>query len=106
MAEAATFEFFKDIPKDDTVSEEAKAYYKDFNDCGGLIPAAAMPHMLGVSRQRWHQIKTEFHFKIYTHFDKEFVAYPVAIEYCKLHRPSGPKSPAKAIKAIMADMRD
>mgnify|MGYP004220995207 CR=1 FL=1 len=107
MAEAATFEFFKDIPKDDSVSEEAQAYYNDFNECGGLIPAAAMPHMLGVSRQRWYVIKKDFNFKVYKHFDKEFVSYPVAIEFCKVQRPNkGPASPAKAIKAIMADLSD
>ena len=107
MAEAATFEFFKDIPKDDSVSEEAQAYYNDFNECGGLIPAAAMPHMLGVSRQRWYVIKKDFNFKVYKYFDKEFVSYPVAIEFCKVQRPNkGPASPAKAIKAIMADLSD
>jgi hypothetical protein len=100
----AEFEFFKDIPKDKSVTEEALAYGRDFNECKGLLPAAAMPSMLGVSRQRWHQIKHEYDFKIYHHFDKEFVSYPVAMEYCKLHRPSGPRDPAGAIKAIMADM--
>jgi hypothetical protein len=104
MSKTAEFEFFKDIPKDKSISEEALAYAKDFNECKGLIPNAAMPDMLGVSRQRWHQIKNEHGFKVYTHFDKDFVSYPVAMEYCKIHRPTGPASPAKALKAIMADM--
>ena len=102
--EAATFEFFKDIPKDKSISEEALAYGKDFNRHKGLIPSSAMPAMLGVSRQRWHIIKKSYKFEVMEHFEKEFVSYPVAMEYCKLHRPSGPRNAAGAIKAIMADM--
>ena len=101
---AATFEFFKDIPKDTAVSDEALAYQKDFNEQKGLIPAAAMPAMLGVSRQRWHVIKRSYKFQVFEHFDKEFVSYPVAVEYCQIHRPSGPRRAGDALKAIMADM--
>ena len=42
MEAAPTFEFFKDVPQDEDVSEEVQAYRKDFNDCKGLIPEAAM----------------------------------------------------------------
>jgi len=101
----ATFEFFKDIPKDESVSEETAAYQKDFSEAKGLIPTAAMPHMLGVSKQRWQQLKQKYNFEIYTHFDKTFVSYPVAMEFSKLHRPVGPKNAAKAIQAMMADMK-
>ena len=31
MEAAPTFEFFKDVAKDDDVSEEVQAYRKDFN---------------------------------------------------------------------------
>ena len=62
MEKDATFEFFKDIPKDKSVTEEALAYGRDFNEHKGLIPAAAMPSMLGVSRQRWHVIKKSYKF--------------------------------------------
>ena len=104
MEKEAHFEFFKDIPKDKSVTEEALAYGRDFNEHKGLIPAAAMPSMLGVSRQRWHVIKKSYKFQVFEHFDKEFVSYPVAIAYCKLHRPSGPRRAGDALKAIMADM--
>ena len=100
-----TFEFFKDVAEEQPLSEEARAYHKDFNECKGLLPAAAMPHMLGVSTQRWSQLKVEYGFKVYHHFGKQFVSYPVAMDFCKRQRPNkGPASPAKAIKAIMADM--
>lgn len=105
MEAAPTFEFFKDVPKDENLSEEVMAYHQDFNDCKGLLPEAAMHHMLGVSKQRWHQLKTEYNFKTYKHFGKNFLSYPVAMEFCKLRRPNqGPASPAKAIKAMMADL--
>ena len=105
-AAAPTFEFFKDVPKDESLSDEVKAYHNDFNECKGLLPAAAMPHMLGVSTQRWSQLKVEYGFKVYHHFGKQFVSYPVAMEFCKLRRPNqGPASPAKAIKAMMADLK-
>lgn len=103
-ASAVTFEFFKDVPKDESISEEVRAYQADFNECKGLIPATAMPAMLGVSRQRWHQLREKYDFKIYHHFGKEFVSYPVAIEFVQLQRPDGPADPAKAIQAIMQDM--
>ena len=103
-AAAPTFEFFKDVPQDESLSEEVAAYQKDFNDCKGLIPEQAMPHMLGVSRQRWHQMKSDFGFKTYTHFGKNFLSYPIAVEFCKVQRPSGPQAPAKALKAIMQDL--
>jgi hypothetical protein len=105
VAVEATFEFFKDIPKDESVTEETLAYQKDFNEAKGLIPTAAMPHMLGVSKQRWHQLKNEYGFKVYTHFGKTFVSYQSAMEFSKLHRPVGPKNAAKAIQAMMADMK-
>ncbi len=101
---AATFEFFKDIPKDTSVSDEALAYQKDFNDNKGLIPSSAMPHMLGISKQRWYVLKQSYKFQVFTHFGKEFVSYPVAVEYCRIHRPSGPRRAGDALKAIMADM--
>ena len=104
MGAAATFEFFKDVPKDESLSDEVRAYHADFNECKGLIPSTAMPAMLGVSKQRWHQMKKKYAFKTYTHFGKDFVSYPVAIEFVKLKRPTGPADPAKAIQAIMADM--
>ena len=102
--EAATFEFFKDVPKDESVSAEVAAYTKDFNECKGLIPEAAMPHMLGVSRQRWHILKSDYGFRTYHHFGKNFLSYPIAVEFCKVQRPHGPNAPSKALKAIMADM--
>lgn len=104
MEAAPTFEFFKDIPQDETLSEEVAAYTKDFNECKGLIPEQAMPHMLGVSRQRWYQMKEEYQFKTYEHFGKRFLSYPIAVEFCKARRPNGPNAPAKALKAIMADL--
>ena len=104
MEAAPTFEFFKDIPQEDTLSEEVIAYQRDFNECKGLIPEQAMHHMLGVSRQRWHQLKTKYGFKTYKHFGKTFLSYPVAVEFCKVQRPDGPSEPTKALKAIMADL--
>lgn len=102
---APTFEFFKDVPKDENLSEEVQAYHRDFNECKGLLPEAAMHHMLGVSKQRWHQLKSEYNFKTYKHFGKNFLSYPLAMEFCKLRRPNqGPASPSKAIKAMMADL--
>ena len=100
-----TFEFFAEIPKDDSLSDEVRAYREDFNEAGGLIPQAAMSHMLGVSNQRWCQIRDEYGFKKYRHFKKDFVSYKVAMEFSKLHRPTGPANAAKAIKAIMTDLK-
>ena len=100
----ATFEFFKDLPKDGSTREELAAFKKDWVAAGGLIWASTMPAMLGVSRQRWHQMKQEYEFKTYHHFGKNFVSYPIAIEFCKVQRPNGPNAPAKALKAIMRDL--
>ena len=44
-----------------------------------------------------------FAFKIYRHFVKEFISFPQAIEFSKLHRPPGKRDAAKAIKDMMAD---
>ena len=104
MEAAPTFEFFKEVPKDEGLSEEVIAYHRDFNECKGLIPEDAMKHMLGVSRQRWHQMKSEYNFKTYRHFEKNFLSYPVAVEFCKVHRPNGPSKPVAALKAIMSDL--
>ena len=100
----ATFDFFKDLPQGESTSEEVEAFKKDWTAAGGLIWSATMPHMLGVSKQRWHQMKQQgFAFKIYTHFGKEFIGYQQAIEFSKLHRPAGGRDAAKAIKDMMAD---
>ena len=100
----ATFDFFKDLPQDESTREELAAFKKDWVAAGGLIWASTMPAMLGVSRQRWHQMKSDgFTFKIYHHFDKEFISFQQAVEFEKLHRPSGGRDAAKAIKDMMAD---
>jgi len=100
----ATFDFFKDLPKDESTREELAAFKKDWVSAGGLVWASTMPAMLGVSRQRWHQMKSEgFTFKIYRHFDKEFISFQQAVEFEKLHRPSGTRNAAKAIKDMMVD---
>ena len=104
MEAAPTFEFFKDVPQDDPLSEEVAAYQRDFNECKGLIPEEAMKHMLGVSRQRWHVMKREYGFRTYQHFGKNFLSYPIAVEFCKVKRPNGPSAPAQALKAIMQDL--
>ena len=104
MEAAPTFEFFADVPKDQSLSDEVVAYQKDFNDCKGLIPEQAMPHMLGVSRQRWYQMKADYKFKTYTHFGKNFLSYPIAVEFCKVKRPDGPSDSAKALRAILQDL--
>tara|TARA_B100000614_G_C14530725_1_gene486415 strand:- start:1659 stop:1817 length:159 start_codon:yes stop_codon:yes gene_type:complete len=49
-------------------------------------------------------MKSDYGFQTYHHFGKNFLSYPIAVEFCKVQRPTGPQAPAKAIKAIMADM--
>lgn len=110
----ATFDFFKDLPKreedwPDGLAEEIANYTEDFKKHDGLIPKAAAPELLQVSRQRVDQLTAEYGFFRVKYFGKWWYSRRQLEDFWKQERKNGrntSKGPSlkKAVKAMSADL--
>lgn len=104
-----TFDFLKDLPQreDDWPTElrqEIAAYTKDFEDHDGLIPKAAAPELLQVSRQRLAQLEEEYGFFKVTYFEKVWYSRRELEDFYKVRRVKGQGVPSlKKVAKAMAD---
>jgi hypothetical protein len=109
--EAATtpFEFLKDLPQreedmDPGIVEELKMYTADFKEHDGLLIGQACPALLGVSKQRFSQLKTEYKFWNKEYFGKTMYSRRQLEDFYKVRRAQGRPghSSAAAIKAVFS----
>ena len=103
------FEFLKDLPQNEedlpqSIREELSEYTAALKSENGLLPTAACPALLGVTRQRFYQLRDEYGFKQFKFFDKVFFSRQQLEDFYKVQRKSGaPGSDlAKAIKATLS----
>ena len=113
-AETTAFDFFKDLPqKDDGLSaeilQELKEYKEAFVEHDGLIPSAAAPELLGISKGRVWQLKKEYSWVVYEFFGKQFYSRRQLEDFSKLDRSGigrpkkGKPSLKKIVKALAKD---
>ena len=73
---ADEFPFLADLPKREDWSDELKAemdaYIADFEEHEGLLLQKFCPTLLGVSKQRFSQLKVTYGFKEFVHFETTF----------------------------------
>jgi hypothetical protein len=56
---------------------------------GGLVPVSVVPNILGVSRQRVHQLVEEGTFSHWTFYGKKWVSQDEVVAFAKLNRQAG-----------------
>jgi hypothetical protein len=110
MSAATTpFGFLKDLPQRDEdlplgIVEELKMYTADFKEHDGLLIGSACPALLGVTQQRFSQLKTEYNFWNKEYFGKTMYSRRQLEDFYKVRRKSGAAghSVTKVIKATMS----
>ena len=77
----------KVIPDD--VRQELDNYQEWSAQENGLVPAAVMPDLLEVSRQRWTQLKGVYNFKEFVVFGKKWYSRRQMEDFYKTRRVAG-----------------
>lgn len=98
-----TFDFLAELPQreEDWSAElvaEVKAYKDDWEEQGGLLTGVACPPLLGVSKQRFHQLVAQYDFWSATHLGQKFYSFNQLFAFSKVRRSNGhPGSDAKGV---------
>ena len=114
MKGEATFDFFKNLPQKKVgLATEILTELKEYKDCfiehDGLIPEAAIPAMLGVSRSRVGQLKNEYSWWSKEFFGKQHFSRRQIEDFAKVDRSGigrpkkGKPSLKKIVKALAED---
>jgi hypothetical protein len=114
MSAATTpFGFLKDLPQRDEdlplgIVEELKMYTADFKEHDGLLIGAACPDLLGVSQQRFSQLKKEYNFWNKDYFGKTMYSRRQLEDFYKVRRAQGKPghNASAAIKAVLSSSGD
>ena len=103
-----TFDFLAELPQreEDWSSElvaEVKAYKDDWKEQGGLLTGVACPPLLGVSKQRFHQLATEYDFWNKTHLGQKFYSFNQLFAFYKVRRKQGKagSDTAEVLKSLL-----
>ena len=102
------FEFLKDLEQNEnTVSrglvQELREFKDDFKKHEGLLPNHTCPELLGVSRQRWDQLRKKYGFWNASYFDKTWYSRRQLEDFYKVQRKNGKPAHdvAKVLKSIL-----
>ena len=89
-ADAIEFPFLADLPKREDwpaeLAAEVDAYVADFKEHDGLLIQKACPALLGVSRQRFHQLVQTYNFQKFEHFESTWYSRKQLQKFASLHR--------------------
>jgi hypothetical protein len=73
---------------------------------GGLVPMSAVATILGVSRQRVHQLVDEGTFKFWTFYGMKWLSQEEVVSFAKLNRPKGENQYSPSTKQIWKESRE
>jgi len=103
-----TFDFLAELPQreEDWSTElvaEVKAYKDDWKEQGGLLPAVSCHGLLGVSKQRFHKMATEFDFWNATHLGQKYYSFNQLFAFYKVRRKGGKagSDTAEVLKSLL-----
>ena len=102
-----TFEFLSDLPQaHDAMPEEVRSeldsFMADQKEHDGLIPSGTVPALLGVSQQRWSQLKNTYDFWSAEHFEKVWYSRRQIEDFYKVRRGRG--RPASDVAGILKSL--
>ena len=73
---------------------------------GGLVPMSAVATILGVSRQRVHQLVDEGTFKHWTFYGMKWLSQEEVVSFAKLNRPKGENQYSPSTKQMWKESRE
>lgn len=73
---------------------------------GGLVPMSVVATILGVSRQRVHQLVDEGTFKHWTFYGMKWLSQEEVVSFAKLNRPKGENQYSPSTKQIWKESRE
>ena len=73
---------------------------------GGLVPMSAVATILGVSRQRVHQLVDEGTFKHWTFYGMKWLSQEEVVSFAKLNRPKGENQYSPSTKQLWKESRE
>ena len=73
---------------------------------GGLVPQSVVPTILGVSRQRVHQLVEEGTFSYWTFYGMKWMSQDEVISFAKLNRQAGENQYKPSRKQMWKDARE
>lgn len=96
-----------DLPQQEGLfDEDLKADVKEWHDAmkeqGGLLPRAACPGLLGVSRQRFQQLETRYDFWCGIFFGMRFYSYKQLHAFSKVQRKTG--RPGQGVAKVLSSL--
>ena len=102
------FEFLKELEQNENtlprgIVQELKDFKNDYSEHNGLLPNHTCPSLLGVSQQRWHQLREKYGFWNATYFGKTWYSRRQLEDFYKVRRKNGKPAHdvAKALKSIL-----
>jgi hypothetical protein len=100
-----TLDQFADDSVPSRYAEDLARYKKAFKSEKGLVPAAAMREILGVSRQRVWQLEKQNLWKTYNFFGEKFYSRIQMEEFANTVRPSHRPSMSKVVQDCLSDVK-
>ncbi len=73
---------------------------------GGLVPMSAVGTILGISRQRVHQLADEGTFSVYEFYGMKWLLESEVVSFGKLRRPSGENQHEPSKKQMWKEARE
>ena len=94
---------FADEAVPDRYAADLSLYKKAFKAENGLVPAAAMREILGVTRQRVWQLEKQNLWKTFNFFGEKFYSRTQMEEFTNTVRPSHRPSMSKVVQDCLSD---
>jgi len=98
-----TLDQFADESVPDRYAADLSLYKKAFKTENGLVPAAAMREILGVTRQRVWQLEKQNLWKTYKFFGEKFYSRTQMEAFTNQFRPNGRPSMSKVVQDCLSD---
>ena len=88
---------------DENLRSEIDEWHEAMKEQGGLLPQAACPALLGVSRQRFQKLVERYDFWCGTFFGNKFYSYKQLHAFSKVERKAGRPghSAAKVLSSLL-----
>jgi len=85
---------------------DTREYFRLSKLNGGLVPLSMVANILGVSRQRVHQLVDEGTFSHWTFYGMKWLSQEEVISFAKLNRRAGENQYNPSVKQMWKDSRE
>jgi len=85
---------------------DTKEFLRISNVNGGLVPQSSVATILGVSRQRVHQLVSEGTFSTWTFYGMKWLSQQEVVSFAKLNRKPGENQHSPSMKQMWKDSHE